>query len=79
MRTTSNFGNADITDDSYDNIKTVLGKFDGQIVPVVTGFIGHDSKGRVTTLGRGGSDLTATCLGASIKADEIQVIQQQQQ
>lgn len=73
MRTTSNFGNADIAEETYDNIKTTLSKFDGQIVAVVTGFIGHDSKGRVTTLGRGGSDLTATCIGASVGADEIQV------
>ena len=73
LRTTSSFGSADIKDESYPNIKTTLGKFDGQIVPVVTGFIGHDSQGRVTTLGRGGSDLTATCLGAAIGADEIQV------
>ena len=73
LRTTSNFGNAEIKSESYQSIKNTLGKFDGQIVPVVTGFIGHDSQGRVTTLGRGGSDLTATCLGASIGADEVQV------
>ena len=34
---------------------------------------GHDSKGRVTTLGRGGSDLTATVIGAAVPADEVQV------
>jgi aspartate kinase len=42
-------------------------------VPVVTGFIGHDDKGRITTLGRGGSDLTATVIGTATKVDEIQV------
>jgi hypothetical protein len=42
-------------------------------VAVVTGFIGHDSQGRVTTLGRGGSDLTASTLGAAVGVDEIQV------
>lgn len=42
-------------------------------VAVVTGFIGHDAQGRVTTLGRGGSDLTASTLGAAVGVDEIQV------
>lgn len=40
---------------------------------VVTGFIGHDEQGRITTLGRGGSDLTASTLGAAVPVDEIQV------
>ena len=35
------------------------------LVPVVTGFVAHDASGRVTTLGRGGSDLTAAVLGAA--------------
>lgn len=42
-------------------------------VAVVTGFIGHDAEGRITTLGRGGSDLTATTLGSAVPVDEIQV------
>jgi aspartate kinase len=40
-------------------------------VPVVTGFIAGDSEGRITTLGRGGSDYTAAILGAAIDADEV--------
>ena len=42
-------------------------------VPVVTGFIAHDKEGRITTLGRGGSDLTASTLGVASNVDEIQV------
>jgi len=42
-------------------------------VPVVTGFIAHDKQGRITTLGRGGSDLTASTLGVATGVDEIQV------
>jgi aspartate kinase len=42
-------------------------------VAVVTGFIAHDEYGHVTTLGRGGSDLTAAVLGAACGLDEIQV------
>jgi len=40
-------------------------------VPVVTGFIGATIDGRLTTLGRGGSDYSATILGAALDAKEI--------
>jgi len=40
---------------------------------VITGFIGKDVTGRVTTLGRGGSDLTASLIGAAAGCDEVQV------
>jgi aspartate kinase len=42
-------------------------------VVVVAGFQGIDSKGNVTTLGRGGSDTTAVALAAALKADECQI------
>ncbi len=41
------------------------------IVPVVTGFIGASEEGVLTTLGRGGSDYSATILGAALDADEV--------
>lgn len=44
----------------------------GQTV-VVTGFIGHAPDGSTTTLGRGGSDYSATILGAALDADEVQI------
>jgi bifunctional aspartokinase / homoserine dehydrogenase 1 len=40
-------------------------------VPVVTGFIGATDQGVLTTLGRGGSDYSATILGAALSADEV--------
>jgi aspartate kinase len=40
-------------------------------VPVVTGFIGATVDGKLTTLGRGGSDYSATILGAALDAKEI--------
>lgn len=40
-------------------------------IPVVTGFIGATAEGIVTTLGRNGSDYSATILGAALDADEI--------
>lgn len=44
---------------------------DQGIVPVVTGFIGATTEGILTTLGRGGSDYSATILGAALRADEV--------
>lgn len=41
------------------------------VTPVVTGFIGSTVEGTLTTLGRGGSDYSATTLGAAVDADEI--------
>jgi aspartate kinase len=41
------------------------------IVPVVTGFIGATADGVITTLGRGGSDYSATILGSALQADEV--------
>jgi bifunctional aspartokinase / homoserine dehydrogenase 1 len=41
------------------------------VVPVVTGFIGATADGVLTTLGRGGSDYSATILSAVLEADEV--------
>src|SRR6267154_2202741 len=41
------------------------------IAPIVTGFIGATAEGQLTTLGRGGSDYSATILGAAMDADEV--------
>jgi len=43
------------------------------IVPVVSGFIASTQDGTHTTLGRGGSDFTASIIGAAIRADEVWV------
>src|SRR5262249_21556284 len=39
------------------------------VVPIVAGFQGLTPEGRITTLGRGGSDTTAVALAAALKAD----------
>lgn len=44
---------------------------DAGIVPIVTGFIGASEEGITTTLGRGGSDYSATILGRALNADEV--------
>jgi aspartate kinase len=45
---------------------------DGQVV-IVAGFQGETPDGQITTLGRGGSDLTAIALAAALKADLCQI------
>lgn len=74
FRTDSNFQNADIVESTYESIRAFFDKFVGDhTLPVVTGFIAKDAQGHITTLGRGGSDLTATTLGAALGVTEVQV------
>ncbi len=42
-------------------------------IQIVTGFISSTDKGETTTLGRGGSDYTASILGAALDTDEIEI------
>jgi len=44
---------------------------DDGIIPVIGGFIGRTRDGRITTLGRGGSDTTAFLLATALEADEV--------
>lgn len=49
--------------------KRVLAALQAGVVPIVAGFQGINAASDVTTLGRGGSDLTAVALAAALKAD----------
>jgi aspartate kinase len=42
-------------------------------IAIMQGFIGSTSGGATTTLGRGGSDYTATIVGAALRAEEVQI------
>ena len=71
----SNFMAAELLDEVWENIPAHLNAYkNGQddCIPIVTGFIAKDVKGNITTLGRGGSDLTATMIGAAMRAEEVQ-------
>ncbi|MBL8988715.1 MAG: aspartate kinase, partial [Gemmatimonadetes bacterium] len=46
---------------------------DGNEIPVTQGFIGSDAEGWTTTLGRGGSDYTASLLGAALDAARVEI------
>jgi aspartate kinase len=71
--TDSNFGDADplmnfTTHLIQERLASLLEK---GVIPVVTGYIAADQDGVVTTVGRGGSDYTATILGAALGVDEV--------
>jgi len=71
--TDSNFGEADpLMDYTTHRIwQIILPLFEKGVIPVVTGYIAADQDGVVTTLGRGGSDYTATILAVALAADEV--------
>ncbi|MDE1822858.1 MAG: aspartate kinase [Candidatus Micrarchaeota archaeon] len=69
--TDSSFGNANPLPKASSMIRRSLSGVSG--VPVVTGFIGKDRVGNITTLGRGGSDYTASLIGMAVRAKEIQI------
>ncbi|HVY62911.1 MAG TPA: aspartate kinase [Planctomycetota bacterium] len=60
-------GDARILKSSADEVRRRFG--DKERVFVVPGFIGKDEKGNIATLGRGGSDYTATFIGAALGVD----------
>mmetsp|Transcript_26562 Transcript_26562/g.61963 ORF Transcript_26562/g.61963 Transcript_26562/m.61963 type:complete len:528 (+) Transcript_26562:78-1661(+) len=82
MRTTSGagstnsaFSQVEVLDSSYTGIASFLASLETNYsyLPVVTGYIAQDSTGSITTLGRDGSDLTATVIGAAVRASEVQI------
>jgi aspartate kinase len=70
--TDSNFKNANI---DIEKTKILIKKYLEPIlentIPVVCGFLGKDINGNITTLGRGGSDITALLLGNCLEANEV--------
>ncbi|MDR2807699.1 MAG: aspartate kinase [Spirochaetaceae bacterium] len=70
----SNFTAADLFKESWTAIpKYINPVLEAGFLPVVTGFIAKDGSGRITTLGRGGSDRSATIIAAACGAEEAQV------
>jgi aspartate kinase len=76
-----------ITDSNFRNAKPDLEKTTllvqkfitpllGNTIAVVCGFLGKDENGRVTTLGRGGSDTTAMLLAKCLDADEVILVKE---
>lgn len=69
-----------VTDNTYTDgkilnvdSKRILEAIEEGYIPVVTGFQGLSQNGDITTLGRGGSDVTASILGEALKAEAIEI------
>jgi len=73
--TDSSFGEANpLMEVTRLNVRRKLTRLlDEGYIPVITGFIASNEEGVTTTLGRGGSDYTATLLAYCIEADEVQL------
>ncbi len=71
--TDSCFGSARPAAGFEERTKAAFAALPAGRLPIVTGFIGKNDRGEVTTVGRNGSDLTATLLGAALAAEEVQI------
>jgi aspartokinase/homoserine dehydrogenase 1 len=72
LKTDPNFGAAHVNfAESYNNIRRRFKTHPA--LQVITGFIGSTSQNETTTLGRGGSDYSASLFGAALKATEIEI------
>ena len=71
--TDSKFGEANplMNFTTHQAIKRIKPLLEKNMIPVITGFIAANQDGVVTTLGRGGSDYTATILGVALDVDEV--------
>ncbi len=70
LRTDSTHGKARIAD---IDAQTLLASIDDGKIGVVAGFQGVTEDGRITTLGRGGSDTSAVALAVALKADRCDI------
>lgn len=73
VKTDSSYGKANVDFPlSYKSIQSRLNGL-GDKIPVICGFIASDPDGRTTTLGRNGSDYTASIIGAAINAEKVEI------
>ena len=73
--TDSNYLNANVNFELTESrSKELLKLLDQGIIPVLCGFLGRDEQGILTTLGRGGSDITAFLLGHCLNAEEVVIV-----
>lgn len=73
VKTDENFNSANLLKEpTYKAIQAALSPRPGHLI-ITQGFIGSTLSGVGTTLGRGGSDWSATIFGAALKAEEVQI------
>jgi aspartate kinase len=59
------------TDKKIDGIRRLVNQ---GVIPVICGFLGKGPSGEITTLGRGGSDITAFLIGHCLDANEVIIV-----
>jgi aspartate kinase len=75
--TDSNFRNAvPDMEKTTELARKFLAPLLGKAIPVICGFLGKDLEGRITSLGRGGSDTTALVLAKCLDADEVILVKE---
>jgi aspartate kinase len=72
LKTDHNFGSARPDPKCYPAVAKQIADMDADVL-VTTGFIASTDDGQITTLGRGGSDYSATIFGAIVGAEEVQI------
>lgn len=73
IKTDSNYGHAHVNQVVTKQLIQSLSHTHADKLLFVTGFIGSNEEGRVTTLGRGGSDYTAAIFGSVLQATAIEI------
>jgi len=73
IKTDSNFGQAKVDTPLTEMLINDFYQANQGKLLFVTGFIASNSEGRITTLGRGGSDFTAAIWGSALNADQIEI------
>ncbi|HEX4047776.1 MAG TPA: aspartate kinase [Elusimicrobiota bacterium] len=71
LLTDERFGAAAPLPEAERELKQYFAKVN--VLSVVTGFVGRTRAGEITTLGRNGSDYSATIIGAALGAEEIEI------
>lgn len=67
------FGSARPIEGWEQTCRELIAKLPKGELAIVTGFVGKNPAGEITTVGRNGSDLTASLLGAALGVDEVQI------
>jgi aspartokinase/homoserine dehydrogenase 1 len=73
VRTNDQFGEARVDFESTRKLLNGLKRQWGDAITINTGFLGRTADGKTTTLGRNGSDFTATLLARCLDASEVQI------
>ena len=71
LLTNDEFGGAQPLPEADTEIKKHLTRMTK--LPIITGYVGKTKNGDITTLGRNGSDYSATIIGAALDAEEIEI------